>query len=101
MTFSYAKSIPPEGHPLRELGKYLADVLDEDQWARAEELLLQAWNRRTPIVPDDAMVERVADAYEEAWQEESAKGDAMANTNWAECRRAGARAAIAVMGERV
>lgn len=32
--------IPPSGSAARSLGAYLADVLCEDQWARAEEMLL-------------------------------------------------------------
>lgn len=32
--------IPPNGSAARSLGAYLADVLCEDQWARAEEMLL-------------------------------------------------------------
>lgn len=33
--------LPPEGHPLLKLGQRLADLLDEDQWAECEQLLLE------------------------------------------------------------
>lgn len=36
--------LPPEGHPLHELGKRLAELLDEDQWAQCEALLLEGWD---------------------------------------------------------
>lgn len=52
--------IPALGHPIRELGKYLAPILDEDQWPEAERLLFEA-NRLQPesqepvvhVFPDD------------------------------------------------
>lgn len=37
--------IPPDGHPLRELGKRLADLLDDDHWNNCEPLLLAAWEQ--------------------------------------------------------
>ena len=38
-----AMELPPEGHPLRALGVRLAELLDEDQWADCEDLLLEGW----------------------------------------------------------
>jgi len=35
--------LPPEGHPLRKLAKRLTELLDEDQWAECERLLLEGW----------------------------------------------------------
>ena len=37
------KSLPPMGHPLRKLGVRLTELLDEDQWAECERLLLEGW----------------------------------------------------------
>jgi hypothetical protein len=37
--------LPPEGHPLRRLGERLAELLDEDQWAECEAMLLEGWER--------------------------------------------------------
>lgn len=34
--------IPPEGSALRKLGKRLAELLDEDQWAECEQMLFEA-----------------------------------------------------------
>ena len=34
--------LPPEGHPLHKLGARLAELLDEDQFAECEALLLAA-----------------------------------------------------------
>jgi len=38
--------------PLRELGKYLASVLDEDKWPIADRLLLQLATHPSPKLPD-------------------------------------------------
>ena len=35
--------LPPEGHPLHKLGARLTELLDEDQWAACERLLLEGW----------------------------------------------------------
>lgn len=35
--------LPPEGHPLHKLGARLTELLDEDQWASCERLLLEGW----------------------------------------------------------
>jgi hypothetical protein len=35
--------LPPDGHPLRMLGARLAELLDEDQFAECERLLLEGW----------------------------------------------------------
>lgn len=35
--------LPPEGHPLHKLGARLTELLDEDQWAECERLLLEGW----------------------------------------------------------
>ena len=35
--------VPPPGHPLQKLGEYLSLILDEDEWATAEQHLLAAW----------------------------------------------------------
>lgn len=37
--------LPPEGHPLRMLGIRLGELLDEDQFAQCERLLLDGWDR--------------------------------------------------------
>jgi hypothetical protein len=37
--------LPPEKHPLRILGKRLADLLDDDHFNNAEQLLLAAFAR--------------------------------------------------------
>lgn len=42
--------VPPPGHPLQKLGEYLSLMLDEDEWAAAEEYLLAAWAQRVPEV---------------------------------------------------
>jgi hypothetical protein len=34
---------PPMGHPLQKLGARLGELLDEDQWAECERLLLEGW----------------------------------------------------------
>ena len=39
----FEKSLPPMGHPLRKLGVRLTELLDEDQWAECERLLLEGW----------------------------------------------------------
>lgn len=39
----FEKSLPPMGHPLRKLGARLTELLDEDQWAECERLLLEGW----------------------------------------------------------
>lgn len=39
----FEKSLPPMDHPLRKLGVRLAELLDEDQWAECERLLLEGW----------------------------------------------------------
>lgn len=39
----FEKSLPPMGHPLRKLGVRLTELLDEDQWAECERLLLECW----------------------------------------------------------
>lgn len=36
-------NLPPEGHPLRELGQRLTELLDEDHFAECERLLLKGW----------------------------------------------------------
>lgn len=33
--------LPPEGSTLRKLGKRLAELLDEDQWAECEQMLFE------------------------------------------------------------
>ena len=33
--------LPPEGSALRKLGKRLAELLDEDQWAECEQMLFE------------------------------------------------------------
>jgi len=35
--------LPPKGHPLHKLGARLTELLDEDQWAACERLLLEGW----------------------------------------------------------
>src|SRR5574343_1623998 len=35
--------LPPEAHPLHKLGARLTELLDEDQWAACERLLLEGW----------------------------------------------------------
>ncbi len=35
--------LPPIGHPLQKLGARLGELLDEDQWAECERLLLEGW----------------------------------------------------------
>ena len=35
--------LPPMGHPLQKLGARLTELLDEDQWAECERLLLEGW----------------------------------------------------------
>ena len=35
--------LPPMGHPLQKLGARLGELLDEDQWAECERLLLEGW----------------------------------------------------------
>lgn len=37
------RSLPPAGHPLGKLGARLTELLDEDQWAECERLLLEGW----------------------------------------------------------
>lgn len=39
----FEKSLPPMDHPLRKLGVRLTELLDEDQWAECERLLLEGW----------------------------------------------------------
>lgn len=39
----FEKSLPPMGHPLRKLGVRLTELLDEDQWAECDRLLLEGW----------------------------------------------------------
>ena len=36
-------AFPPMGHPLQKLGARLGELLDEDQWAECERLLLEGW----------------------------------------------------------
>ena len=36
------KELPPPGHPLNKLATRLGELLDEDQWAECETLLLKA-----------------------------------------------------------
>lgn len=46
--------VPPAGHPLQKLGEYLAAMLDEDQWATAEQYLFAAWSAHlAPAAPDE------------------------------------------------
>lgn len=40
MTDIKFQNLPTAGSPLRKLGKRLAELLDEDQWAECEQLLL-------------------------------------------------------------
>ena len=35
--------LPPMGHPLQKLGARLGELLNEDQWAECERLLLEGW----------------------------------------------------------
>ncbi len=49
--------LPPEGHPLHKLGARLTELLDEDQWAACERLLLEGWahdaiDRKTGVACD-------------------------------------------------
>jgi hypothetical protein len=44
------RELPPEGHPLRELGELLADYLNEDHWAKCEKLLLDAWDHERALL---------------------------------------------------
>ena len=37
--------MPPVGHPLNTLGVLLGRLLDEDQWAECERLLLLGWDQ--------------------------------------------------------
>lgn len=46
--------VPPPGHPLQKLGEYLSLMLDEDEWATAEEYLLAAWAQSVPVVGEPA-----------------------------------------------
>lgn len=39
--------LPPEGHPLRTLGKHLAALLDDDHWNNAEPMLLEAYRQES------------------------------------------------------
>ena len=34
---------PPKDHPLSKLAARLGELLDEDQWAEVESLVLKAW----------------------------------------------------------
>lgn len=54
--------IPPDGHPLRELGKRLADLLDDDHWNNCEPMLLAAWKQEQQM---EAMVDRAHEALHE------------------------------------
>lgn len=36
--------MPPKGHPLHVLGQRMAELLDEDQWAECERLLMDGWD---------------------------------------------------------
>lgn len=54
--------IPPEGHPLRELGELLADLLDSDHWNNCEPLLLDAWKLERQL---GTMVDRAHRALHE------------------------------------
>lgn len=59
-------AIDSSPEPLRELGRYLSQVLDEDQWATAEKLLLGIAAGAT-LEPSD-VPDAVSKAMREAWQ---------------------------------
>lgn len=40
--------VPPVGHPMQKLGEYLSELLDEAEWATAEQYLLAAWALASP-----------------------------------------------------
>lgn len=47
--------VPPPRHPLQKLGEYLSSLLDEDEWATAEQHLLAAWAEQSvPVVGEPA-----------------------------------------------
>jgi hypothetical protein len=52
--------VPPVGHPLQKLGKHLSHLLDEDQWATAEQHLLAAWAVSAHPAPQPAIPEGMA-----------------------------------------
>lgn len=63
--------------PLRELGRYLANHLDEDEFPRANELILQIATNTPPqaeVHPDDLAVDRFAAAMKEKLAAARAKG---------------------------
>lgn len=53
--------LPPEDHPLRQLGLRLGELLDEDHWAECERLLLKGW---ASVAKDREVLEEAAEAAE-------------------------------------
>jgi hypothetical protein len=46
--------MPPKCHPLHKLGQRLAELLDENQWAECERLLLEGWkHEQKPVSTAD------------------------------------------------
>lgn len=60
--------LPPEGHPLHKLGARLTELLDEDQWAACERLLLEGW-AHDAIAREAAVIRKDAERYR--WRKEN------------------------------
>lgn len=102
--------LPPMGHPLQKLGARLGELLDEDQWAECERLLLEGWahdviDRKTgqhwrensdlevwfPYTHEELTrlretLQGIADADWRRWEEELATPDEF--VRWAKSRAA-------------
>lgn len=63
-------SISKAPEPLRELGKYLADLLDEDQWPTAERFLNAALDPERLVAWEDVLAERERQINAEGWTPE-------------------------------
>jgi len=75
--------MPPKCHPLHKLGQRLAELLDENQWAECERLLLECWkHEQKPSAAEVPMpqgyAERPADYSGGIWIESQMRqyGDA-------------------------
>lgn len=80
--------MPPKCHPLHKLGQRLAELLDENQWAECERLLLECWkHEQKPSAAEVPMpqgyAERPADYSGGIWIESQMRqyGDAREGEN--------------------
>lgn len=78
-----AEAIAKSPEPLQELGRFLADRLDEDDWKTADRLLLQIATRPTPATPEGLREKVVApDTVEKLfwdwWHNKRRQGEAEA-----------------------